>query len=220
MATHSSPQATVRHTPLQHKKVPDALAEVDNVCTAGSGCALVTNDPIANQALLALKTSVTNAQTSLGKRLQAAATLAAAIKTLSNDVATVHVTLLAYESAINVLAKGDAAVIRLAGLLSREPNPPQAALTKVSVVHTKLGKNAGEAIITWPKAPGATGYAIEVNFTPSNASAPWTALNSGTGRRRIVKGPTPGAQFLVRIASLGSDGTQADWSDAILATAR
>jgi hypothetical protein len=34
-----------------------------------------------------------------------------------------------------------------------------------------------------------------------------------------VKGPVPGCQFLVQIAALGSDGTQSDWSDAILATA-
>jgi hypothetical protein len=42
----------------------------------------------------------------------------------------------------------------------------------------------------------------------------------GSGRRRVVKAPTAGAQFLARVAALASDGTQSDWSETILATAR
>jgi hypothetical protein len=76
-----------------------------------------------------------------------------------------------------------------------------------------------EAIVSWPAAPGATGYAIEVNFTPQAPNAVWTALTSGTGRRRVVKAPAPQAQLLVRVASLGSGGTQAEWSDPAMATA-
>jgi hypothetical protein len=81
------------------------------------------------------------------------------------------------------------------------------------------GKRSTEAILTWPAAPGATGYAIEVNFTPQAPNGTWVALTSGTGRRRIVKAPTPQAQFLARVASLGSGGTQADWSDPVMCTA-
>jgi hypothetical protein len=36
----------------------------------------------------------------------------------------------------------------------------------------------------------------------------------------VVKAPAAGAQFLARVAALSSDGTQSDWSDPILATAR
>ena len=52
----------------------------------------------------------------------------------------------------------------------------------------------------------------------SSTAGPWTALTSGTGRRRIVKAQAPGAQLLARVASLGSGGAQADWSDPILVT--
>jgi hypothetical protein len=180
----------------------------------------VQNDPVASQALLALQNALGSTHGSLTKRMAAAQALAATIKALSNDFATLLVTFSSYEAAVRVLASGDAAVIRDAGLLSREPKTTPPALEKVSAVHSKPGKRLGEAILTWPKAPGATGYAIEVNLTPQNPNAPWTALNTGAGRRRTVKASAPGAQLLARVASLGSDGTQADWSDAILATAR
>jgi hypothetical protein len=88
----------------------------------------------------------------------------------------------------------------------------------VAVVHSKPWKHPMEAQLTWPRAPGATGYAIEVNYTPQNPTGPWTALISGTGRRRIVKATAPGAQLLARVAALGSDGAQSDWSDPILVT--
>jgi hypothetical protein len=110
-------------------------------------------------------------------------------------------------------------VINKAGLLSRDQKTPAAALGKVTVVHTKPGKHPTEAILSWPAGPGATGYAIEVNFTPQNPTGTWVGLTSGSSRRRVVKGPTPGCQFLARVASLGSDGTQGDWYDAVLATA-
>ena len=97
---------------------------------------------------------------------------------------------------------------------------PAAALEKVSVVHTKPGKHLGEAILSWLPAPGATSYAIEINVKPDDPTAPWQALNSGSGRRRILKSPTPGGQILARVAALDSEGNASDWSDAILATAR
>ena len=55
---------------------------------------------------------------------------------------------------------------------------------------------------------------------PRRGHVAWTAIGSGTGRRWTITAPTPGAQFLVRVASLGPHGEQAAWSTAILATAR
>jgi hypothetical protein len=213
--TTTSTRATVRNTLLKSRKPTEVVATVGNVCSAGSGCTAVQNDPVSKQALGVLQTAYTTAQTSLGKRLAAAQALLAAIKELHSDIETVHVTLATYEAAVKVLAGGDPTIINQAGLLTRATKTTPAALGPVTVVHSKPGKHQGEAIISWPKGPGATGYAIEANFTPQTPAGPWTALNSGTGRRRVVKVPTvpitPGTQFLVRVASLGSDGSQSDW---------
>jgi hypothetical protein len=212
--------ATVRSTPIRGKTVAESLSTLDNVCSAGAQSADVQGSPIAKQALAALQTAVTTAHTGLTTRQQLATALIAAIKALHIDIGVVRTALVTYESVVNGVANGSAAVINKAGLLTRTPKPAvKTALGKVSVVHTKVGKHPAEGIISWPPGPGATnGYGIEVNYTPQTPAGPWVALTSGTGRRRVVKAPTPGAQILARVASLGAGGTQSDWSDPVLVT--
>jgi hypothetical protein len=211
--------ATVRRSLLNNKSVAAGLSALDATCSAGAQCPEVQAAPVAQQALVLLQKAVTTANGSLTAKLGAAQALATAQKALMADYKAVRIALTTYESAVAAIAGGSATVINKAGLLARDPKSPPAALTKVSVVHTKPGKHSMEAIVSWPAAPGATGYAIEVNFTPQAANAVWTALTSGTGRRRVVKAPAPQAQFLVRVASLGSGGIQAEWSDPVMATA-
>jgi hypothetical protein len=188
------------------------------MCTAGGQCSQVTGSATAKPALDALQKAANKAQGSLTTKLNLGLAFAAAIRSLRADLAAVSVALVAYESAVNGVASGDAAVITAAGCQARDTKPAQVPLGQVSVVHTKPGKHSMEAILSWPKGPGARGYAIEVSYTPQSPQGPWTALNSGTRRRRTVKGPTPGAQMLARVASLGSDGTQSEWSDVVLVT--
>jgi hypothetical protein len=123
-----------------------------------------------------------------------------------------------YEAAVRVLANGDAKVISMAGLLSRDYGRPRAPVGMVAVVHQKPGRHPMEGILDWPAAPGATWYAVEVNYTPEKPAGPWIALVPSAGRRRVVTATTPGGRLLARVASLGSDGTQSDWSDAVLVT--
>jgi hypothetical protein len=75
-------------------------------------------------------------------------------------------------------------------------------------------------MLRWAAASGATGYAVEVNFTPGNPAGPWTSLGTGSRRTRLVTAPTPGAHFPARVAAVASDGTQTPWSATILVTAR
>lgn len=221
MSNPNPNRATVRHALIQGKTVADSLSALDNACSAGAQCAEVQGSPVAAQALGVLTAAVKTAHDSLSKKLALLQSLMAASKTLKLDFQAVRVALGTYEAAVAAVADGDAAVINKAGLLSRSQKPqPAAALGPVITVHAKPGKTPGEAIVSWTAAPGATGYAIEVNTTPATPAGPWTALVPGTGRRRVVKGPAPGSQVLVRIAALGSGGTQAPWSDPILATAR
>ena len=59
-----------------------------------------------------------------------------------------------------------------------------------------------------------------MNFTPQNPAGPWVAIGNCTRRSKVVTAPTVGAQFLAQILAVASDGTQADWSDTVLVTAR
>ena len=211
--------AKVRHTSIKGK-VPQSLSTLDNVCSAGALCQQVQSSPIASQALAGLQTAVTNAHGSLSKKQAAATALLAAAKALGLDIGTVKLALSSYEVVVNTVANGDANVINKSGLLSRSSKTPATALGKVTVVHTKLGKLMAEAILSWPVGPGASSYALEVNFTPQTPAGPWVSLGNGTARRRVVKAPAQGAQFLARVASVGSAASQSEWCDAILATAR
>jgi hypothetical protein len=209
---------TVRRTVPRNKSVAEGLAILDSTCGAGAQCAEVQASPVGTQTLAALKSAVATSKKSLASKLDLATALMAAIKAMYGDYALVLVAARTYESAVAGIAQGDATVINKAGCVARVVAPPQTALGKVSVVHGKPWKHSSEGLLTWPRGPGATGYAIQVNFTPQNPAGPWDNLISGTGRRRIVKAPTPGAQFLARVASLGSDGTQSEWSDPVLVT--
>jgi hypothetical protein len=211
--------ATVRATPQKGKTVPERLATLDKVCSAGAQCQEVTSSPLAKAALDNLQTAVTSAHGNLTTKLNLGQAFATAVRTLRGNVAQVNTALVGYEAAVRILANGDAALIAKAGLESRDTKPALEPLDEVSVLHTKPGKHSAEAILSWPAAPGATGgYAIEVNYTPQNPQGTWTALTSGTSRRRVVTAPTPGAQLLARVAALGSGGAQSAWCDAILVT--
>jgi hypothetical protein len=211
-------RAKVKSALEKGQTMAESLASLDAVCNAGSQCTEVQGSPVAAGALAALQSAVSTSKTSLGKKLDAAKALLAAIKVMVDDFEVVRSTSRTYESAVSGIAHGDATIINKAGLQSRLATISLVPLGKVAVVHTKPWKHPMEAQLTWPKAPGATGYAIEVNYTPQNPTGPWTALISGTGRRRIVKATAPGAQLLARVAALGSGGAQSDWSDPILVT--
>jgi hypothetical protein len=210
----------VKHIPLNQHKAAAGLASLANVVAAGNQSTAVQADPVAKTALGVLQAAVSQGQQALNNKLAAIQAHQTAIKALKIHFGAAGDALRSYEAAINILADGDGSVINQAGLLARAEKTPAAALGEVTVVHSKLGKAATEAIVYWPTVPGATSYAIEVNFTPSNPTGPFTALGSGTSRRRTITAPAPGAQFLCRVAAARSDGSQSAWSAPILVTAR
>jgi hypothetical protein len=210
--------ARIVRTVPDETPVSDGLLALGNVCVAGKQCPEVQGSPVALAALTALEATVATAGASLAGKLQLATALMTAIEVLHADYEAVLIAARTYESAVAGVAVGDAAIIAKAGLRPRATRTPATQLGKVSEVHSQPGKHPAESILAWPPGPGATAYAIEVSFTPQDPTAPWTALTSGSGRRRTVKGPTPGCQILARVASLASDGTQSEWSDVVLAT--
>ncbi len=220
MPSNQPKKATVRHTLVKDFKVADGLAVLDNVCSSGGQCQEVQNSALAKAALGNLQTTVTTAHTSLSMRKQLAQALMASIKALGIDYGQAKLALIAYEAAVNTVADGDASIINKAGLLSRDTSVPHAALGTVTGAKSKPGKVAKQAIVSWPEVAGATSYALQVNWTPQTAGSAYAPQPSGSSRRRVLTAPAPGAQFLVQIAALASDGVQSDWSDALLVTAR
>ena len=219
--TTPTTHTVVRHGLIQGKKPAEALQTLATTCTTGAGCPQVQADLTSKQALAGLQTAVTTSQASQDTKVKLFQQYMAASKTAAQDFQKVGCALTTYESAVSGIAGGSVAIITAAGCLGREEGRSSPLeLEPVSNVKNRLGKLACQTIVEWPAAPGATSYAIEVNLTPQNPTAPYTALNSGTSRRRVLTAPAPGAQMLVRVASLDSQGNQSAWSAAILATAR
>ncbi|MEO7328375.1 MAG: hypothetical protein ABI193_07345 [Minicystis sp.] len=216
--TTSTTHATVKRALLKNKTMSEGLFALDTLCSAGAQSPAVQGSTIASQLLVTLHAAVTAAHASLSNKLGLAQSLMGAAEILKTDFAEVRVALASYETAVDVLAAGDASVIAQAGCQARGQKAGPAALGSVSGVTSKPGKQTTEAILRWPPVAGATGYAIELSFSPQGAGASWTAIPSGSSRRRVVKGPAPGAQLLARVAALASDGTQSAWSNEVMVT--
>jgi hypothetical protein len=215
----SSPtRVKVRHTSLDDKTTSEILDTLDTVCATGAQSPDVQGSPVVSGALDVLKSAVAAGHASLAARMSLAQALMAAISALQIDVGAIRVALTSYEAAVGTLPALDAAKITKAGLLARAPKAPAEALGNVTGVHSKPGKHPAQGILGWPKVAGATGYAIQVNTTPQDPAGTWTAMASGSGRRRVVNGPGPASQILARVAAVASDGTQSDWSDPVLVT--
>jgi hypothetical protein len=118
------------------------------------------------------------------------------------------------------MAGGDPAKITEAGLLVRDAASPRFALETITALEGKPGKREREAILSWPKAKGATSYAVEVSFTPDSLDGLWTALTSCSRHTRVITAPAPGAQILARVAAVDGQGNRSDWSPTILVKAR
>jgi hypothetical protein len=213
-------RSTVRRTFLRSHRVADTLLALNNVCIAGAQCAEVQNAPTAKQAYNDLSASTSAALLTQASRSSFLSVLAAACKALPVNLDACAGALRIYESAVNRVSGGRATIIHKAGLPSRDQKIPPSALGVVTDVTQKLGKDPSTAIVNWPKVPRATGYAIQVNPTPGNPAGPWTALGSGSSRRRIVTGPAPESQIMVQIAALRGDGTQSAWSAPVLVSTR
>jgi hypothetical protein len=212
-------RAAVRRPNLKGKSPAQCINVVETICNSAEQCAEVQASPVAAPALAALKGALATTQLSLASRLALAQALLAAIKALGIDMCRLKGALGTFAAAIGGLAGGDASVITRAGLLTRDPRGAGEALGQVSGLTSKPGKQLREAIVSWPAAPGAKSYALEINVS-GDPTGPTTALRSGTRRRRVIVAPAAGGQVLVRVAGLAGDGTPSEWSDWILATAR
>lgn len=216
----ASKPAAVRRDLLKKKKAAEVVAALQDVCRTGAQSPEVKGSTAAAGLLAELTVLADKAADDLKAEADKAQEHRAAKKVLRRGLSKVRGKLVAYEALIESLADGDASVIARAGLPSRTKKAPSTALEVVTAVRSKPGENPCEGILSWPRAAGATSYAIEVNLAPDNPASTYTEVAPGAGRRRVVKGPSPGAQILARVAAVASDGTRSAWSDPVLVTTR
>ncbi len=214
-------KSVVKRRDLDGTKIAAALGSLTTTCNVGATATEVQTDPVCAAAHADLQAKVTAAVTGLTDKQAADQKAKVAGKKLFAAFHLVRKALATYETAVNAMAKGDAAIIHKAGSESRPEAPPTSPVVqRAEKLTSRVGKNARESVLRWAVTPGAAMFAVEANFDPQNPGSTWTSLGTTTRRTKAVIAPTAAAQFLVRVAALDSDGKAADWSDTILATAR
>jgi hypothetical protein len=203
---------------VTRQKMGDRVNTLDAVCTAGASCAAVGASPLASAALDGLKAANVAMRAALVSRNALLVLYRAQCKTVLTAKATLGVATSTYMTAVDNVAGGDAAIITSAGLPAHVEQPAVLTVSWPLKLRSAQGKQSREAIVQFAAAPGASAYKLRVNFTPNDPTK-WEEQSAGASRRRTVTAPTPAAQFLVSVASIGSDSTS-DWSDPIMATAR
>jgi hypothetical protein len=104
-------KSTVKRRLLDGKEVADALALLTVMCNAGAQCSDVQSDPVCSAALTDLQTKVTAASGFLGVKQKADLDAKAAGKKVFTSFQLVRAALSTYETSVNGVAKGDAAII-------------------------------------------------------------------------------------------------------------
>jgi hypothetical protein len=133
---------------LDGKDVADALSALTTTCNAGAACTDVQSDPVCAAAQADLQTKVTAASLCLATKQKADQDADAAGKKLFTAFKLVRSSLTTYESAVNGVSKGDAAIITKAGCEARPETPVASSdVEKVEKVTSTLGKNAREAVL-------------------------------------------------------------------------
>jgi hypothetical protein len=214
----NTPKSAVNRTAVTRQKIGDRVNTLDAVCTAAASSAVVSASPVASAALDALKTANAAMRAALVSRNALLVSYRAQCKTVLTAAATLGKATTTYMTAVDDVAAGDAALITSAGLPARVELPAVLTVSWPLKLRSEMGKQSREAIVQWAVAPGAAAYKLRVNFTPGDPTK-WEEQSAGASRRRTVTAPTPAAQFLVSVASIGSDSTS-EWSDPIMATAR
>jgi hypothetical protein len=143
MAQEKQEGPTVRRERLGGKSPAECVAFAARVCGAGAACEEVLCSPLGAPAYAALREAIAAAQASLLRRLSLAAALADASRAVKADVARVVAALRDYEAVVEIVAAGDAAVIRAAGLCAGEDGPGTAAVPRQATdVRPRPGERA------------------------------------------------------------------------------
>ena len=201
--------------------MPACIAAMDTMCSTAAGSAAVTSSPTGAAALSGLKDRVAKAQSSLGAFNIARKTLSTARAALVKDYTACRKSAGTFMTCVDEIAVGDATIITQAGCTGRLEGAVTPALEKVTNFRSKPWRLSAEARLQWPQVPGAANYLVELNATPQTPAGPWAAAGNPSPRlTKVVTAATPGAQMLARVAAVHPDGTQGEWSDAILVTTR
>ena len=146
----------------------------------------------------------------MGDGLAARAKLLSDAQTLTiqiRDARDALETLLTEEAGyVDGIAKGDAAIIKSAGMDVSSSSGPVGAMPKVEGLTATQGDSAGEIDLAWnPVKRGLKSYTIEVSEDPAGQTG-WSIAKVETRSKTIVPGLISGKRYWFRVSAVGAAG--------------
>ena len=117
---------------------------------------------------------------------------------------------------VNLVAKGDQAIIDLSGFPSYTTGRTQSTGGVDFVpenVRWEDGTVGGQAILRWKGDGSHAMYEVQTCTGDPNTEANWTYRGSFSGGRAVLDGFTPGVVIWGRVRKIGKGGEVGNWSD-------
>jgi hypothetical protein len=117
---------------------------------------------------------------------------------------------------VNLVAKGDQAIIDLSGFPSYTTSRTQSTGGVTFIpqnVRWEDGTVGGEEVLRWKGDGSKSMYEVQTCTGDPNNPANWTYRGSFSGGKAVLNGFTAGAVIWGRVRKIGKGGEVGDWSD-------
>jgi hypothetical protein len=119
-------------------------------------------------------------------------------------------------SYVNLVAKGDQAIIDLSGFPSYTTDRVQSTGGVTFVPQSARwedGTVSGQEILRWKGDGSRSMYEVQTCTSDPSVEANWTYRGSFSGGRAVINGATPGTILWGRCRKIGTGGEVGGWSD-------
>lgn len=114
---------------------------------------------------------------------------------------------------VQLVSKGDAAVIYSAGFDVHKKTARVGQLDKVQNVRIEVGSMRGSALVTCDRVDSALFYVFEYCEAPLTANSVWIQV-SGSKRKMLIEGLTSGKEYCFRVAAARTHPSRI-WSEVV-----
>ncbi|HRO43598.1 MAG TPA: fibronectin type III domain-containing protein [Flavipsychrobacter sp.] len=170
--------------------------------------AIYATPPITLVALLALIDGLDEAQ----QNMLTGGTAATVIRNQKRKLLEVALLELSYY--VNGIAKGDEAIIHLAGMVAGARGPRR--YDSLTTPYDLIAESplVGAIKLRWKGPHNVKNYAVEHCPDPITGTQ-WENGTYNSGANAVLEGFDTGKKYWLRVRALGSEGIKSDWSDPI-----
>ena len=116
---------------------------------------------------------------------------------------------------VQILSRGNPAIISRGGFSTRRPRTPTGVLASPQGLAVSVGEAPGTLVATWYPVKKNRSYALQYAIGDRATTDPdWTMVFSSKPKYTLT-GLTPGTTYLIRVTTIGGEEGQSPWSPAV-----